>query len=111
MSSSPPGRRSGSPILIRAFCQGGERRRLVILALGQWGDGQYQDDLGTMAATPGLSAEEKSWLLRAAIEMAARDIRESGRTTFLPEDEERSWLVTRLARGEMPNGPPHLCPA
>jgi hypothetical protein len=97
------------PVLLRAFCQGGDRRLLVLLALGQWGDGLYGDVLETMAGAPDLSDEDRSALFRATIEMTARDIGESGRTNFLPDDEEK-WLVTRLAHREVPSVP-LACPA
>ncbi len=86
--------------LTRAFCQGGARRRLAVVALGQWGHRLYWELLAAMAAVPGLSVDEKSWLVSAAVEMTARDIRESRRRPFVLPADQREWLLIRLVRGE-----------
>ncbi|HEX8366250.1 MAG TPA: hypothetical protein VF603_13295 [Allosphingosinicella sp.] len=64
--------------LMRTFCEGGERRRLVIRALGEDGRGLYRDLLGGMAAFPGLSQEERSWVAAAVDRMTARERRNTG---------------------------------
>jgi hypothetical protein len=87
------------PHLADAFCRGGNRRRLAIVALGRWGDTLYEPLLARMAATPGLSDKEKSWLFRAAADMAGRELQGRGNAAYLDEDEDK-WLVTRLARGQ-----------
>ena len=66
------------PLLIRTFCEGGDRRRLVIHALGEDGRGQYRDLLAGMAAFPGLSQQEQSWLAAAVDRMTARERRDTG---------------------------------
>ncbi|HYG29451.1 MAG TPA: hypothetical protein VD887_04470 [Allosphingosinicella sp.] len=67
-----------SSLLIRTFCDGGERRRLVIRALGEDGRGLYRDLLGGMAAFPGLAPQEQSWLAAAVDRMTARERRDTG---------------------------------
>lgn len=95
--------------LTRAFCQGGARRRLAVLALGQWGNSLYSELLAAMAGVPRLSADERSWLVRAAIEMTARDIRESRRRPFVLPADQREWLLIRLVRGERMGVAPLSC--
>jgi hypothetical protein len=96
------------PLLVRAFCQGGERRQRVIHALGQWGDHLYMDLLASMAATPRLSDEDHSVLIRAAIEMTARGISDTGDAPDLSYDESE-WLVSRLLRRQAIGVPPISC--
>ncbi|HEY0326167.1 MAG TPA: hypothetical protein VGC46_09375, partial [Allosphingosinicella sp.] len=98
------------PIVRRMFCAGGENRRLVISTLGELGDDLYGSPLlARLAATPGLSEEERAWLLGAAIQIAGRDARlHPGR---LPSSEDAETLVTRLARGEATGGEPIGCSA
>ena len=95
------------PALRRAYCDGGERRRLVILALGQWGHWTYDGLLAAMAATGPHSAEEREWLIRAAVEMTARQVTEEG-TVPLLGDADR-WLLSRLIRGQTPGAPALAC--
>ena len=95
--------------LQRAYCDGGERRRLVILALGQWGDWMYEGLLASMAATQTLTAEERGWLVRAAVEMTARDIRESGESTYFGDEED--WLLTEMIRSGTASVSAISCPA
>jgi len=64
------------PVVGRIFCAGGEGRRLVASTLAELGDDLYGTPfLARLAATPGLSEEEKTWLLRAALQIAARETR------------------------------------
>lgn len=95
--------------LTRAYCQGGARRRLAVLALGQWGHSLYWELLAAMAGVPRLSADEKSWLVQAAIEMTARDVRESRRRPFVLPADQREWLLIRLVRGERMGVAPLAC--
>ncbi|HZF93333.1 MAG TPA: hypothetical protein VEZ20_00520 [Allosphingosinicella sp.] len=94
--------------LTRAYCEGGERRRLVILVLGRWAADESL--LRRIAAVPYTSAEERSWLLRAAVEAAARDIDRSGDGNYTQEGEERRWPLTPLLRGGAPEAEPIACP-
>lgn len=85
--------------LRRAFCDGGERRKLAILALGQEGDALYESLLKQMAGASNLSEDERDWLLRAAIAFQARRFRSE---PAWMGGEPRGWLVTKLAQGEWP---------
>jgi hypothetical protein len=94
--------------LTRAFCESPARRRLIILAIGQWGANLYQVLLDRIAGFPGLTGPEREALMNAAIEMNARHINEAGRAFLMGRTE--NWLVTRLSRGQPPDGPPLSCP-
>jgi hypothetical protein len=85
--------------LKRAFCEGGKRRHLTLLALGQWGHNLYDSVLEDLAGTPGLSEDERGWLLRAAIGFQARRFDDASRASWMV-GEPGNWLVTRLARGQ-----------
>jgi hypothetical protein len=98
------------PLLTRIFCEGGARRRLVIFALGQWGDQLYGELLGKMAAFPGLDEDDRAELRRAALQMAARDIDGSGDLASLGDDDDAT-LVTRLLSRRPPTSTPLTCPA
>ncbi len=91
-------------VLMRAFCAGGDRRRLTIQALGQWGDDLYESLLSHFAAAPDLSAEDFSLLRRAAILMDAREIGDWG-TADVSTSRGEERLVGLLGRGERPAGP------
>lgn len=95
--------------LTRAFCESPARRRLIILAIGQWGANLYQVLLDRIATFPGLTAPEREALLNAAIEMNARHIGEDGRVRLMGNTE--NWLVTRLSRGQPAESEPLTCPA
>jgi hypothetical protein len=102
--------------LIRIFCEGGPRRRLAILALGQWGDSLSGELLGRMAAFPRLDEYDRHELRVAAIEVAAREIDEGGEAGLLGGEDE-NWLVTRLLSRRPPpvsvlpeNRAPLACP-
>ncbi|HEV7658430.1 MAG TPA: hypothetical protein VGO55_01165 [Allosphingosinicella sp.] len=92
----------------RAFCESPARRRLIILAIGQWGAALYQVLLDRIAGFSGLTGPEREALLNAAIELNARRIGEAGRVTLMRLTED--WLVTRLSRGQPPAGAPLTCP-
>ncbi|GGB58434.1 hypothetical protein [Blastomonas aquatica] len=85
--------------LRRAFCDGGERRKLAILALGQEGDELYESLLEKMAGASNLSGDERDWLLRAAIAFQARRVKSE---PAWMADDPKSWLVTRLAQSDWP---------
>lgn len=103
--------------LTRLFCEGGARRRLAILAIGQWGISLYSDLLIRMAGFPRLDEHDRYELRKAAIEMTAREIGEGGEIGLLGGDD-RDWLVTRLLSRQPPPQPllpeervPLTCPA
>lgn len=103
---------SDEEVLRRAFCAGGERRRLAIHALGQWGDTLYGSLLPELAAASDLSAEHMALLRRAAILMDAREIGDWG-TAGLSSGggDGADNLVSRLTRGEGPASVPDPCRA
>ena len=100
----------GEAPLIRAFCQGGVRRRTIINAFRRWGDPDYHDLLGRMATYSGLTALERSRALQAVMEMSARglDHADAGVSLGSPDSQ---WLLTRLLRGQAREGEPLTCPA
>jgi hypothetical protein len=102
-------RRESEPGLIRAFCQGGARRRTIVDALRLWGDPDYHELLGRMAAFPGLAANERARLLQAVLEMSARGLNGPDHARTLGDADSR-WLLTRLLRGQPPGGTPLSCP-
>lgn len=93
--------------LKRAFCEGGQRRQLTLLALGQDGDDLYDSLLAEMAGAPNLSEDEQGWVLRAAIGFQARRFGDARRASWMSGDPS-AWLVTKLARGERPK-PTAMC--
>lgn len=97
------------PDLEHAFCQGGARRRLLIRALGLWGDGLYDHLLARIAATPALDEEDRELVLSAAAVAEARRI---ARSRFQPDPGEHDdWLLTRILNGNNLAGPPITCPS
>ncbi|QOV96351.1 hypothetical protein [Novosphingobium sp. ES2-1] len=85
--------------LRRAFCDGGERRKLAISALGQEGDELYEDLLEEMAGASNLSEDERDLLLRAAIAFQARHFRSE---PAWMDGGPKGLLVIRLAQRDWP---------
>jgi hypothetical protein len=102
-------RRESEASLIRAFCQGGARRRAIVDALRLWGDPDYHELLGEMAAFPGLTAAERARLLQAVMEMSARGLDGPDHARTLG-DANSPWLLARLIRGQPAGGTPLSCP-
>ncbi len=92
-------RREDEPSLIRAFCQGGARRRTVVEAFRLWGDPDYHELLARMAAFPSLTAHERARLLQAVMQMSARGLGEPDRARTLG-DADSPWTLSRLLRGQ-----------
>lgn len=101
--------RESEPGLIRAFCQGGARRRTIVDALRLWGDPDYHELLGRMATLPGLAANERARLLQAVLEMSARGLDGPDHARTLG-DASSPWLLARLIRGRPEGGTPLSCP-
>lgn len=103
---------ANAEVLMRSFCQGGDRRRSAIVAVGRWGDKLYETVLVRMAAATRPSDPARRWLIQAALEMTARDLADDGRVGWGFGVGPDSWLVSRLIRGETPDvRPPLTCPA
>jgi hypothetical protein len=91
--------------LVRAFCQGGIRRRTVIEVLRLWGDPDYHQLLGEMATFAGLTPVERSRALQAVLQMSGRGLDDPDYARNLA-DPDSPWLITRLLRSQPAWVPP-----
>jgi hypothetical protein len=83
---------------------GGEAVDIVLA-----GPAQYHRLPGRMAAFPGLTADERARLLQAVLETSARGLAGADDARTLG-DANSPWLLSRLLRGEPPDGTPLSCP-
>lgn len=98
--------------LTLAFCQGRERRLLLIKTLASFGDSLDDEFFAQMLATPGLDREEREAITRSLSALLAREMAKDDwfGTGYWGGDE---WynLLLRATRGETSGANPIICPA
>ena len=95
------------PLLNTIFCQGAQRRSLLISSLGTHGDMNYADLLARIAAAPSLAPAERALLLTAIGDMAARAAREN--SGIFSSHRTLTALLERVRKGEKIEAKPIDC--
>jgi hypothetical protein len=97
--------------LTRLFCQGGQRRQLLISVLGSHGTILYKGMLARIAATPSLTKEERDLLAGAIIQYQARSAETEGELLHWQLAADTLGLTNGRVPHEKVGARPIVCPA